>query len=93
MSGMIKPAYSILPKGFPGYSPDVVGLDYNPELAKTLAHSGKYKVVFYGHTHIRKIEKIGSTLLVNPGEIMNLNSNPSFIIYNSENNKIKTIEI
>ena len=70
-----------------------IAVVHYPELAKTLAHSGKYKVVFYGHTHIRKIEKIGSTLLVNPGEIMNLNSNPSFIIYNSENNKIKTIEI
>lgn len=70
-----------------------IAVVHYPELAKILAYSGKYKVVFYGHTHIRKIEKIGSTLLVNPGEIMNLNSDPSFIIYNSEDNKIKTIVI
>ena len=45
MSGLIKPAYSILPKGFPGYSPDVVGLNYNPELAQKLMSESQYSDV------------------------------------------------
>jgi putative phosphoesterase len=33
-----------------------------------LAGSGKYDLVVYGHTHRAEIRKVGSTLVVNPGE-------------------------
>ena len=64
-----------------------------PEFADALASSNKYDVVFHGHTHIQRVKRIGSTLLVNPGEIMNLNGNPSFAIYSTETNDVKIIEI
>lgn len=37
-----KPAYGILPLGFPGYNPDLKGLRYDPEKAKRLLAESKY---------------------------------------------------
>jgi putative phosphoesterase len=41
-----------------------------PELAKVLAESGKFNVVCCGHSHRSSIEKIGDTILINPGSLM-----------------------
>jgi oligopeptide transport system substrate-binding protein len=40
--GLVVPAYGILPPGFPGYSDDIVGLRYDPVLAKKLLSESKY---------------------------------------------------
>ena len=43
-SGLTKPSYSIIPPGFPGYSPSIKGIEFNEELAKEyLAKSLKNK--------------------------------------------------
>ena len=42
LSELVTPAYGILPPGFPGYNPDLVGLEYNPELARQLLSESKY---------------------------------------------------
>ncbi len=41
-SDLAVPAYGILPPGFPGYNPDLVGLEHDPELAKQLLAESKY---------------------------------------------------
>ncbi len=41
-SDLAVPAYGILPPGFPGYNPDLTGLEHNPELAKQLLSESKY---------------------------------------------------
>lgn len=33
-----------------------------------LAASGKYSLIIYGHTHRSRVEKVGSTWVLNPGE-------------------------
>ncbi|RLE84372.1 MAG: metallophosphoesterase [Thermoprotei archaeon] len=45
------------------------GKDDTNEFAKTLAKSGEYDLVVYGHTHEAVLLKEGETLLVNPGEV------------------------
>lgn len=45
-------------------------VNHYPEIARGLAASGRYGVVCYGHDHVAYQERIGDTLLVNPGEIM-----------------------
>lgn len=40
--GLVKPAYGILPPNFPGYSDDIVGLVYDPELSRQLIQESKY---------------------------------------------------
>jgi len=63
------------------------------KFAKGLASTKKYDAVFYGHTHKTGVEKIGKTLLANPGEIHGLKGECSFGIYDTETNEIKIIKI
>ena len=39
------------------------------DLVDSLAKSGDYDVVVYGHTHKVEVRKVGKTLVVNPGEV------------------------
>ena len=55
---------------------------HNNRKAKQLAESGRYDIVFYGHTHTPWEEKIGKTLLINPGEVAGQFGRASFCIYN-----------
>ena len=64
-----------------------------PQIARSLALSGKYDAVFYGHDHIKNFEKVNNTFLVNPGELMGRKAKPSCAIYNTEENSIKHIDI
>jgi oligopeptide transport system substrate-binding protein len=41
-SNLVKPAYGIIPPGFPGYSAEIKGLEYNPDLAKDLLSQSAY---------------------------------------------------
>ena len=42
LSELVKPAYGILPPGFPGYNPDLGGLRFDAELAKRLLSESAY---------------------------------------------------
>ena len=42
LSEMVEPAYGILPPGFPGYNPELTGLEYDPELARQLLSESEY---------------------------------------------------
>jgi oligopeptide transport system substrate-binding protein len=42
LSGLVVPAYGILPPGFPAYSSSMEGLRYDPELARRLLSESKY---------------------------------------------------
>lgn len=60
-----------------------------PELARELAASRDYDLVFYGHTHKPWQEKIKNCLLINPGNLAGLFYQATFAVYNSENNKLE----
>ncbi len=70
-------------------------LNHYPEIARRAAESGKYDMVFYGHTHKPWEEKIlvppkpngeggGNCRLVNPGESAGQTFKPTFAIYDTE---------
>ena len=42
LSELVQPAYGVLPPGFPGFNPDLLGLHYNPELALLLLTESQY---------------------------------------------------
>ncbi len=42
LSGLVVPAYGILPPGFPGYNPDLEGLKFDAELAQQLLSESDY---------------------------------------------------
>ena len=70
-----------------------------PKLAQLLAKTDEYDAVFYGHTHEAKNEKIGNTLLLNPGSICGINfekggyDTASYALYDTSSNSAKIIEI
>lgn len=41
-SNLVKPAYGIIPPGFPGYSSEIQGLEFDPELAQDLLNQSAY---------------------------------------------------
>jgi len=53
-----------------------------PAEAKKATESGKYDVVFYGHTHRPWEEKIGQCRMINPGELAGHFYKPTFAIFN-----------
>ncbi|MBI1866449.1 MAG: metallophosphoesterase [Candidatus Staskawiczbacteria bacterium] len=70
-----------------------------PKIAKEMAESGKYDIVFYGHTHRPWLdrrsfseggeEKIKECLLVNPGEVAGQRFKPTFAVYDTETDKLE----
>lgn len=45
LAELVKPAYSILPPGFPGYTPEIKGLTFDPEKAREYLEASKYSDV------------------------------------------------
>ena len=70
-----------------------IAFTHYPEFGEGMAASGKYDVVFFGHTHIKKEEKINNTLLINPGELMGRLGTRTFVIYDTALNKIEFFEL
>lgn len=66
-----------------------VCVNHYPDIARAFAMTKDYDIVFYGHSHIKNKEKINNCLLVNPGELGNIKNNPTYVIWNTENNDIE----
>ena len=45
-------------------------VNHYPDIARAFASTREFDLVCYGHNHTANKEKIGNTLLLNPGEIM-----------------------
>ena len=59
--------------------------------ARKLASEGKYDLVFYGHTHTPWEERIGTTVILNPGEITAQFGKPTFAIYDLKEMKARLV--
>lgn len=59
------------------------------DAAQKAALKGIYDAAFFGHSHSAYQERIGSTLLANPGEIQGRQGRPQFAVYDSSNNSIE----
>lgn len=69
-------------------------LSHFPLIAKSMAKSGDYDAVFYGHNHLKNKEKVGDCLVINPGEIGAYKTGvPTFAIYDTKTNDAEIIEI
>jgi len=77
-----------------------IAITHKPEDAKELAETGKYDLVFYGHTHkpweekilvssglTRKLTKI--CRMINPGEVAGQIFKPCFAIYDTAADKLE----
>lgn len=60
-----------------------------PDIAKKMAQSGKFDLVFYGHTHRPWDEKVGETHMINPGELAGQFYKATFAIYDTATEKLE----
>lgn len=70
-----------------------IGLVHYPELARKLAKTGIYDVVCCGHTHKFMIEKIGKTLIINPGSMLGENDDSGFVLLDTDDWSIQRINV
>lgn len=73
-----------------------VAIIHYPDLARKLAETGHYDLVFYGHTHKPWEEMISPSTgsgracrLVNPGESAGHRYKPTFALYDTETDKLE----
>lgn len=50
-------------------------------------------MVCYGHNHLRYEERVGKTLLLNPGAIQGNKESASYCVYDTETNSVDFIEL
>jgi len=62
---------------------------HHPKLARTLAGSGNYDLVFYGHTHKPWEEKVSACRLINPGNLSNTLYKASFAVYDTKSDQLE----
>ncbi|MBN1428179.1 MAG: YfcE family phosphodiesterase [Anaerolineae bacterium] len=68
-------------------------VNHYPEIARGLAAGGSYDVVCYGHDHTLHQEKIGKTLLINPGEIMGRFGRSTYVIFDALTQAVDVFEV
>jgi len=64
-----------------------------PDIAKKLCATGKYKFVFYGHTHKPWEENAGDCKILNPGNVAGEIYLPTFAIWNTNKDEFELIRI
>jgi putative phosphoesterase len=69
-----------------------IAMTHYPRIGKPLAASGQYDLVCYGHNHNRDMTWMGTTLLLNPGEVMGRFGVHSYAIYDTERGEAKIYE-
>lgn len=70
-----------------------VAVNHYPEIARSLAASGDFDLVCYGHDHTRNEERIGACQLVNPGEIMGMNGSATFALFDTDQKSLEFFKI
>jgi putative phosphoesterase len=70
-----------------------IAINHYPEIARGLAESGKYGLVFYGHNHKKHEEWVDDCLLINPGEVMGLHGHRSLALVDTHDRAVTSIEI
>ena len=70
-----------------------VAVNHYPEIARSLAASGEYDLVCYGHDHIAHHSIVSSCSLLNPGQIMGMNGKATFASFDTQTRSVKFVNI
>ena len=65
-----------------------IAFTHYPVFGEGMAHTGKYDLVAFGHSHEKHEEKINDTILINPGALFGLGDPVSFVFYDTKANKV-----
>jgi uncharacterized protein len=55
-------------------------MTHKPDLIESIAATGEYDLVIYGHTHDTVIRRVGKTLVINPGVSMHKALSQSYVV-------------
>lgn len=66
-----------------------IAFTHFPWTAKKLAETGKYRYVFYGHTHKPWEEHVGNCKLINPGTLAGMFYKATFATLNTNTGKLE----
>lgn len=69
-----------------------VVLHHFPEVGRAVAAAGRHDLVCWGHTHRWSLERFGSTVALNPGEIMGRLGTPTFAVYDTATGSVERHE-
>lgn len=69
------------------------GFHHYPEVARGMAAQGIFDIVCCGHNHIYGIERLGETLLINPGDLLGKSIRPCFCVLDTEALETEKIEV
>ncbi len=70
-----------------------IAFNHYPELARELARSGNYELVCYGHDHLYHVERLGTCLLLNPGDLLGKDVAPAFVLFDVETGLARRVEV
>ena len=70
-----------------------VVVSHYPQIGRALAKSGAYDLVCYGHNHERAVEQVGTTVLVNPGEVMGRFGRSTYAVYDTATGQAAIVEV
>lgn len=70
-----------------------VAVNHYPEIAAGLAAAGRYDLVCHGHDHRARIEQVGQTVLLNPGELMGLYGRRTIALFDTATRSAELVEI
>jgi putative phosphoesterase len=70
-----------------------VAVNHYPPLARDQALSGQYDLVCHGHDHEANVERIGTTLLVDPGEVMGRLGQATYALYDTSSGEAELREV
>ncbi|MFH1029736.1 MAG: metallophosphoesterase family protein [bacterium] len=65
-----------------------IAFTHFPWKAKELAKSGKYKYIFYGHTHKPWEEKVGNCKMINPGTLAGMFYKATFAVFDTNTGQL-----
>jgi len=70
-----------------------IAVNHYPPLARDQAASGRYDLVCHGHDHEANVERIGQTLLVNPGEVMGRLGASTYALYDTSTGEAEIVPV
>ena len=71
----------------------VIAATHYPAIAAGLAASDRYDLVCFGHSHRVTEERVGDTLLINPGEVMGRFGRSTYVLYDTDTGEATLQEI
>ncbi len=69
-----------------------IAVVHYPRLAEGLAALGDYDLVCHGHDHQRRLEQVGRSTLLNPGEVMGWKGPSSCALYDTGTGQVEFVE-